>query len=347
MPLRDFDQVRERIHLRVEVRHIAQGVSVVLVLVGAAFAGGVWYAKSAPPDVAQVAPPTPSNDARGLPPAAVAIAEAVSRTVEAPIYPKPALATAALHDVESPPVAVAPTEGVAPGPDEFAAAPGERAILPSEGNAPAEVVQPAAAPTPAPVVAKPEAAPVPPPIVAKPVVPAPPAPVVAKPVVAPAPAPVIAKPVVPAPPPVVAKLPAPAGLALFGTLRMAPTVALVSAVVTPVKPAPVAAPVVAPTEPPAHKPLVRQREDDVRPPPVTSHYVIQVKAFFNEQEAKAFESDLRGKGYAPKLTSTEDPGKGTIYRVRLGPFDRPEAARAVQKQFEAAEGHTTIILGVP
>ncbi len=346
MPLRDFDQVRERIHLRVEVRHIAQGVLLVLTLVGAAFAGGVWYARQQPPAAAEAAnEPAAAPAPAGLPPAAVAMADDASRATESPIYPTPV----ALAPAPEPPPALeaAPDAAIAraadadtpePTAEQLATAPGERAISPAEVAAAVPAAKPPAVAPPPPNAAKPvtvqAAAPAPPPA--------------AKAAVVAVQAPQPARPAVVAPPPVVvAKAPAPHGLGLFGTMRMAPTVALVAAAPPALKPAVVALADEKAHAPQVHKPVVRPREDDVRPPPPSGHYVIQVKAFRDAAEAKAFEADLRGKGHAPKLTSIEVPDKGTFYRVRLGPFDSLDAARAAQKQFEAAEGHMTILLGVP
>ncbi len=343
MPLRDFDQVRERIQLRVEVRHIAQGVVLLLVLVSAAFGVGVWYARQQPSTEPIAAPVMRTTAANGAP-SAEAAAEAVTPVAEAPIVPKP-VALAAVdagpvaQEPEPPAVVEAPAAAEAVSPERvselLATAPDERAVPPAEvgmSPAPFAAQESAKATPPTPEPPQPALTPARPDADTK-------AAVAAAPI--PAPVAVVAAP----PPPASAKVAAPHGLGLFGTLRMAPT--LVSA--APVAPHPE---VVAPVEDKSHvtqvhKIVVRPREDDVRPPPVSGHYVIQVKAFRDEVEAKAFEADLRGKGHAPKLTSIEVPDKGTFYRVRLGPFDSLEAARAAQKQFETAEGHVTILLAVP
>ena len=346
MPLRDFDQVRERIHLRVEIRHIVQGVLLVATLVGAAFAGGIWYARERPVPAVAADAATASASPEGLPPAAVAVARATTPSDETPIVPTPVVVAVAAPDAAVAPepaphepepataardVARADAPSAEPSPEQFATSPGERAVTPSE------LAVAAAAPTKAPEVAV--VVPVAPaPIAPKPVpVPAPP--VAPTPVVAVAPPAAPGKPPAPAP---VVRSPAPRGLGLFGTLRMAPTVAVVASVT----PAAAALDDKSRATPP-HKPVVKAREDDIRPPPVSGHYVIQIKAFRDQKEALAFETDLRGKGHAPKLTSIEVPEKGTFYRVRLGPFDSLDAARAAQKQFEAAEGHVTILLAVP
>jgi DedD protein len=320
MPLRDFDQVRERIHLRVEVRHIVQGVLLLLTLIGGAFAGGIWYAGKHPQVSAASAVAEPAAAGEGLPPAAVAVAEAVTSSApEAPIVPVPIAGVAAAPDaviaIDVEPatakqLAAAPV--AEPSPEQLATAPGERAVPEAEV---AVVVAPVAK-APAVVAVAATQAPIVPALAPKPLV-----------VAAPQ------------------RAPLPHGLSLFGTLRMAPTVALVSATPPPVAVTVAEAKIAAP--PQVHKPVQKPREDDVRPPPVNGHYVLQIKAFRDQQEAKAFEADLRAKGHSPKLTSIEVPEKGTFYRVRLGPFDSLDAARAAQKQYEATEGHDTILLAVP
>ena len=69
-----------------------------------------------------------------------------------------------------------------------------------------------------------------------------------------------------------------------------------------------------------------------------------IKAFRNEQEATAFAKSLQDKGHPVVLTTIDVPGKGQFWRVRLGPYDTLDDARAAQRKFEAAEGHTTMIL---
>ena len=334
MPLRDFDQVRERIHLRVEVRHIVQGVLLIATLVGAAFAGGIWYAGQQPQTAATHESAAAAPAAEGLPPAAVAAAAAVTASApETPIVPIPMAFVAQEPDAVGAPdvepahplivaavVDAVQAEAAEPSPEQLATAPGERPVPEAEVAVAAPPV------AKAPVVAA--VAPPKPPIVPAP---APQPPVLALVERAPLPA---------------QSLPPPHGLSLFGTLRMAPTVALVSAAPPPVAVTVAEAKLAAPQQP--HKPVIKPHEDDVRPPPVNGHYVLQIKAFRDQQEAKSFEADLRAKGHSPKLTSIEVPEKGTFYRVRLGPFDSLEAARAAQKQYEAAEpGHDTILLAVP
>lgn len=76
-------------------------------------------------------------------------------------------------------------------------------------------------------------------------------------------------------------------------------------------------------------------------------YVIQIKAFRNETEASTFAKSLQDKGHPVVVTTIEVPGKGQFWRVRMGPFDTLDEARSAQRKFEAAEGHTTMILASP
>jgi DedD protein len=100
----------------------------------------------------------------------------------------------------------------------------------------------------------------------------------------------------------------------------------------------------APRTPRAGKPAPQRVEAPVL---AKSKYVIQIKAFRNEVDAAAFAKSLQDKGHAVVLSTIEVPDKGQFWRVRLGPFDSLEQARAAQKRFEAAEGHTTMILAQP
>jgi DedD protein len=74
-----------------------------------------------------------------------------------------------------------------------------------------------------------------------------------------------------------------------------------------------------------------------------SGYTIQVKAFRSKQEAAKFISALRGAGHAPYMLTSDIPGKGQFYRVRLGRFETLAAASKRQSEFENLEGFKTIV----
>jgi len=57
-------------------------------------------------------------------------------------------------------------------------------------------------------------------------------------------------------------------------------------------------------------------------------YTVQVLATRNRKEAEALAADLKRQGYGAFLTPVEDTG-GKWYRVRIGRYDDPQAARSM------------------
>lgn len=323
MPLRDFDRVRERIVLRLEVRHVVRFTLAMLALAGGCFYAGFRVGQDAMP--APVRKPAIAQASRvTVAPQVVAVAPALPTE---PVVPRP------LAPVPQP---------LAPAPDavlhaltaQEATSPGERIVPPDPQPEPAaEVVA-------APQIAKAEPTP---PEAATPgrATPEPAAPEPAK-------APgvqnvaTVAAVQLPrtkaAPPPAARKLPPAQPIQLtqawpgLGLWRATPA--------TPVHPQ---------LRP---KPAVARVAPAAPAQPSTPHgvagerYVIQVKAFRNESEAQAFQAQLLGKGHRATLSTIEVPGKGTFYRIRLGPFPTVDLAKAAQRKFEQAEGHATILLVV-
>ena len=64
-------------------------------------------------------------------------------------------------------------------------------------------------------------------------------------------------------------------------------------------------------------------------------FTLQVAAYGTRPQAESLVKKLTEQGYDnPRISEKEVPGKGTYYRVRVGPFtSRPDAARAL-KQLE-------------
>ncbi len=244
MPLRDFDHVRERIELRVEVRHLIQGGAGVLAALVLAFLLGYWTGARQSPD------------------------------------------TAAHTQVPAAPTEPAPTQQV---PSEVAAV--EAPILP-KAVAEAGVAQMPVRPPEAP------------------------------------PAPAAPEPLAP----------------VRGPERIAPAV-----------PAPVPRTPAAPVESPdpakaaadadEEDPEVSGRRDTQVP--VKKGFHLQIRAFRDATEAKALQQQLKSRGHPAVLTSVEVPGKGTFWRLRLGPYASLEETRAAQRRFEEAEGLPTMILVDP
>jgi cell division protein FtsN len=67
-------------------------------------------------------------------------------------------------------------------------------------------------------------------------------------------------------------------------------------------------------------------------------YTLQVKAAREKPEADAVAEKLRKAGFEPSLIVAEVPGKGRVYRVRVGRFDSIEKAREFQRRLKAESG---------
>lgn len=97
MALRDFDRVRERVELRLEVRHLAGGALIVVGAVSGAFWGGYRYGKTDQQPVAVACAPSDPGPQRG-----VAVAElpepAPMPSRRPPVLPRKLAASAALED---------------------------------------------------------------------------------------------------------------------------------------------------------------------------------------------------------------------------------------------------------
>lgn len=66
-------------------------------------------------------------------------------------------------------------------------------------------------------------------------------------------------------------------------------------------------------------------------------YQLQASSFRNEAEAQAFATALRQRGHRAYVEAAAVPGRGTWFRVRIGPFkSRAEAAR-YRSEFEKKE----------
>jgi len=66
-------------------------------------------------------------------------------------------------------------------------------------------------------------------------------------------------------------------------------------------------------------------------------YTIQLGSFQGEEVARAFSENLAAKGYDPHVMKIEIPGKGTVYRVRIGKFKNIEDAQRKASEIEKKE----------
>jgi cell division septation protein DedD len=75
-------------------------------------------------------------------------------------------------------------------------------------------------------------------------------------------------------------------------------------------------------------------------------YQLQVSSFRSQVEAQQFSDQLRARGHKSYVVEAHVPGRGTWYRVRVGPFPSQQAAAAYRSSFETRE-HVVPFLVVP
>jgi DedD protein len=66
-------------------------------------------------------------------------------------------------------------------------------------------------------------------------------------------------------------------------------------------------------------------------------YQLQVSSFRTQAEANQFSDQLRARGHKAYVVEAHVPGRGTWYRVRVGPFTTQHAAMTYRSSFEAKE----------
>jgi len=73
-------------------------------------------------------------------------------------------------------------------------------------------------------------------------------------------------------------------------------------------------------------------------------FTLHVNSFSDKLEATAYVTQLRKLGYKAFLVATDAEDRGTIYRVRIGPFLSKNEAEKYRKKFEEAEGIPTYVV---
>ena len=73
-------------------------------------------------------------------------------------------------------------------------------------------------------------------------------------------------------------------------------------------------------------------------------YTLQVVSYDDPQEAQLFASALRKRGHSAYVTVGKVEGRGTHWRVRIGPFDTRQEAQSYRTTFEREEGMNTFII---
>ncbi|WP_394828859.1 SPOR domain-containing protein [Pendulispora albinea] len=66
-------------------------------------------------------------------------------------------------------------------------------------------------------------------------------------------------------------------------------------------------------------------------------YQLQISSFRARDEAARFADQLRARGHKAYVREAHVPGRGTWYRVRVGPFGSQQAAAQYRSRFEAKE----------
>jgi DedD protein len=79
------------------------------------------------------------------------------------------------------------------------------------------------------------------------------------------------------------------------------------------------------------------RGTDTAPEGHAGGYQLQVSSFHTQAEAEAFAEQLRARGHRAYAVEARVPGRGTWYRVRIGPFATQHAVTQYRAAFEARE----------
>jgi cell division protein FtsN len=85
------------------------------------------------------------------------------------------------------------------------------------------------------------------------------------------------------------------------------------------------------------------------PAPTTSsnakvRYTLQVASYPNKDGAEQDVKRLKQNGYAAFIVAADVPGKGVWYRVRLGSFSNKASAEKLQKDVQAKQGISSIVV---
>ncbi|GAB5544750.1 MAG: hypothetical protein SangKO_045100 [Sandaracinaceae bacterium] len=73
-------------------------------------------------------------------------------------------------------------------------------------------------------------------------------------------------------------------------------------------------------------------------------YTVQVISYDSPEGAEAFAAGLRSRGHRAFVISADVEGRGTMWRVRIGPFETMREARAYRRQFEETERMNTLVV---
>lgn len=109
---------------------------------------------------------------------------------------------------------------------------------------------------------------------------------------------------------------------------------------------------------PSHEALLRTVESDplvassITVPQITERaevgqegpYTLQVISVPDPAEAETFATGLRARGHRAFVMQADVEGRGTMYRVRIGPFETQRAADTFRAEFERTERMNTLVV---
>ncbi|MBN8614583.1 MAG: SPOR domain-containing protein, partial [Deltaproteobacteria bacterium] len=73
-------------------------------------------------------------------------------------------------------------------------------------------------------------------------------------------------------------------------------------------------------------------------------FTLQVISYDSADGAQAFAQGLRARGHRAFVMQATVEGRGTMYRVRIGPFESMAEASAYRGRFESSEHMNTIVI---
>ena len=91
------------------------------------------------------------------------------------------------------------------------------------------------------------------------------------------------------------------------------------------------------------EPVIKPEEKVQEPAQSSTLYAMQLGSFKTYAAAKTFSDKYISKGYKPYILSAVLPGKGTVYRVRIGRFREIEDAQKFSSEFEKKEKMSAFI----
>ncbi|MBC7956046.1 MAG: SPOR domain-containing protein, partial [Cytophagales bacterium] len=89
-------------------------------------------------------------------------------------------------------------------------------------------------------------------------------------------------------------------------------------------------------KPPVEGPVSTKQSGDAL------NYFVQAGAFGRPEDAEAQRAKLAISGWAAKVTEREQSGR-TVYRVRLGPFEKKEEATQIKEKLENAGVESALV----